>query len=108
MLKDRRPGFQTPNHPRRTFPTRTTPTCLRVNRASRMTDTRSMLSTSRFSVAPRPDLVSGTGGLPAALPRQAQDFDGRNILLAALCAAVRRGGPPRISVVHIAMRGHGG
>jgi hypothetical protein len=43
-----------------------------------------MLSTSRFSVAPRPDLVSGTGGLPAALPRQTQDFGGRNIWLAAL------------------------
>src|SRR6266404_1872295 len=51
MLKDRRLDFKPPNHPGRTFPTRTTPTCLRVNRASRMTDTRSMLSQRAATVA---------------------------------------------------------
>src|SRR5258706_16473761 len=48
------------------------------------------------------DRRSALGASPAS-----SGFRRRNILLAALCAAVRRGGPPRITVVPIAMPGHG-
>jgi hypothetical protein len=48
--------------------------CPRANRASRKTDTRSMLSTSRFSVAPRSQISSAGPAVCAGLPRQARDF----------------------------------
>jgi hypothetical protein len=84
MLNDRRLDFKPPTTRGRTFPTRPTP--ILSARKPHESEDRHSVDVEHLEVLGRaeiPDLVSGAGD-PAGLPRQAQDFGGRNILLAAL------------------------